>query len=750
VYEGKKEAPKAVKELLLWQAYSECDSKGSVGFDREFLKFLSTSEFLFKFFSELNGERVSLDTLDMSDTYAQFEEHIAVLRRVGEAYKRRLDAFGYYDRAFETKIELNELFFASYEECEFYIEGIPRNDELEIFEQISHIANTTLFFAANKFTHKLLKKLRALGFDTPDELQGYFSACFDGKIVSKIADAKALPKPLFAKFGEETYQAGFVFWRVEELVASGVKPEDICVVLPDESFAGLLGSFDTKRNLNFAMGAPFTGAKYYQKLSSLFAYMSEGSTKAKSKCESYFGKNSPFLGLDSNKYISATEFEELLDTIDIEDDETSQIVKDAIFELKNCFIVSELDFKSALKLLLVSLAKKSTDDVGGGKVTVMGPLEARGASFRAVIVVDFNEGKVPKPQDKDLFLNSKIRQICGLPTMFEREELQSYFYLSLFENAEFVSICFVENERQSGSRALRWLDCTPCEFGDLSAKKVLSTLLAADEPFAPQVVQESYKIEKFSASSLTDYLTCKRKYLFKHIKKIKEHDVGEEVKAYEMGTMFHDAAKDILCESYDGAGLGSAFTAAFMSKCGGVGNEELRFLAKSAIGKLSKFFEYERERVKSVKIYAVEKGFEFELEGFLFSGRIDRIDIGADGGYEIIDYKLKKSVKVDSVEKVSKKPEGVSDFQLAIYVLGLASLTGIPVAVLLDNNFDGAFFYDVFKASLLKEDVVEAKLELLGAVLKNIKKDDLSLEDLCQTPKLSSCHHCAYNGICGR
>ena len=80
------------------------------------------------------------------------------------------------------------------------------------------------------------------------------------------------------------------------------------------------------------------------------------------------------------------------------------------------------------------------DDVGGGKVTVMGLLETRGVAFRGVIIVDFNEGYVPRISEKDLFLNSTIREHSGLPTGADRQDLQKHYYYQLIHAAEAVAI----------------------------------------------------------------------------------------------------------------------------------------------------------------------------------------------------------------------------------------------------------------------------------------------------------------------
>ena len=54
------------------------------------------------------------------------------------------------------------------------------------------------------------------------------------------------------------------------------------------------------------------------------------------------------------------------------------------------------------------------DDVRGGKITVRGVLESRGIAYRAVVIVDVNEGIVPVSSSKDRFLNTAVRAFAGL------------------------------------------------------------------------------------------------------------------------------------------------------------------------------------------------------------------------------------------------------------------------------------------------------------------------------------------------
>ena len=89
-----------------------------------------------------------------------------------------------------------------------------------------------------------------------------------------------------------------------------------------------------------------------------------------------------------------------------------------------------------MKFFLLNIARISIDDVGGGKISVMGILESRGMKFDGVIIVDFNDSFIPARSTNEMFLNSKVRQKAGLISYLERENLQRFYYESLINNAK--------------------------------------------------------------------------------------------------------------------------------------------------------------------------------------------------------------------------------------------------------------------------------------------------------------------------
>ena len=69
-----------------------------------------------------------------------------------------------------------------------------------------------------------------------------------------------------------------------------------------------------------------------------------------------------------------------------------------------------------------------------------------------MIICDFNENFIPKKSIKDKFLSSKIKQKANLPTQFDRESLQKYYYKRLIDSSKNVFISYVNSDTNQISR----------------------------------------------------------------------------------------------------------------------------------------------------------------------------------------------------------------------------------------------------------------------------------------------------------
>ncbi len=745
VYSGKIEIDKISRQVLLHEAYLQSDSEAKLGFEREFLRFLSTSDFLDKFFSEINGGLVELDEIDQSDTYAEFADHLKILQNISSNYKRLLSKNGFYDPKYEAPSDINQLYLALFDSIDVYLEGYPTNLELVTLSKIAEKKQVKLFMYKNRFSDKLLDRVSSIGVDIVNIADGFYEINLSTKTFVQLdSDSKNINLQL-GLFSERIYQAAFVFYMIEHYRSIGVKEEDICVVLPDESFVLLLESLDKMNNLNFAMGKKIKYKEFASKLIAIRDFVCASSDVASAKLRHYgcFELANEF-----------TTLELLLEGLGYKNEpDIAEMVDEELYNLSKAAWSYGNDQKTALWLFSEALLGRSIDHVGGGKITVMGTLETRGCHFDGVIVVDFNEQKVPKPEEKDLFLNAKIRSRCALPTTSDREDLQSYYYHRLFENAKYVAVCAVKNERENPAGVLRFFDTTISPFGDDEAILVLGKLLQTREKIEtkPNPDTNNYKIQNLSATALKDLLECKKRYYFKYIKRLSEQAETDKLKSSEMGLLFHATAAKILApnNSYgDKNEIVEAFESEFTKAIAASQFPEYAFEAKLLLSKLDDFFDCELDRAREVTVELVEQDFRFTLHDIEFRGKIDRVDMDKNGLYYILDYKLKESIGVDTLKKITQKPDDIVDFQLPIYVYGCASILNMPVDDFVTRHFGGAGYYDVYNAKILTEEGLLAKMALLEERVAEIAKIEMPASWFHECEKVSLCRFCAYSEVC--
>ena len=85
-------------------------------------------------------------------------------------------------------------------------------------------------------------------------------------------------------------------------------------------------------------------------------------------------------------------------------------------------------------------------------VQVLGFLETRNLKFENVIFLDANESIIPDTTREDSFLPFKARQMLGLPTYLDREEIMFYMFDTLIRGAKASHLFYVENDEKEKSR----------------------------------------------------------------------------------------------------------------------------------------------------------------------------------------------------------------------------------------------------------------------------------------------------------
>ncbi len=737
VVEGYSRVDDDTRTLLLLEA-SDFSAFSSLNIERNFFTFTQNSSYIFRFFEELSGELVDINALSMADTYGDYEEHVAILEELFMRYERLCEAKKILDPIFLPKnYTLNRSYIEAQGEILLVVEGYLTNFELKVLQECAEHVPLRLRFYANTFNHKMQEKLKILGIDIIEEKNQIIN--LSTKKVEGSSPVRSKAVVSCESFSQRLLQVAFVKQKVQEFIDQGIEAEKIVVVLPNENFAEHLKRFDDKCNFNFAMGESLRSSDFLQALEAVTQYLENKTVQNKSRldrigielAEGLKGiYKSPLQGLDFNILLEPF--------VHVEKNKAVlKIIKEELFYFERLLpILQESSFKSALHLFINRLKNRSIDDVRGGKITVMGVLETRSVTYEGVIVVDFNEGTVPRKSEKDLFLNSSTRIKAGLPGAQDRESLQKLYYNNLFLRASQVAISYVSSADSVPSRFLTQLGIqSTTSYEESQWAGVLFKTHQRHDRQEPKIEHAyDFREHNLSATGLKSFLSCKRRFYHRYIDGLGEHQIEQDLpQEHEIGTALHAALQEVYEKQSrftDKEALKKAIAQALKKNSADTVLD--RYLQKMWLRRLESFIDNEIERFKEAEVIACEKSLSAEVCGIRLQGNIDRIDRTLDG-LEVLDYKsgLYPTYTARTVEKAT-------DFQLEFYYL-LAKNEG---------EVKSCGYYDLKSGKIITEDLLESKLELLYGHLQELR--ETKVFDFEKTEDLKECTYCPYTELCGR
>lgn len=714
LFPHQKNLPASLRPLFLSLAALEI-RVDKLGFEANFLSFLEQSPFFLSFFDELASVGVDIETIGLSDTYDEYGDHLGVLRELRARYLSLLASQGYGEARWGEGAEFYEGLVRGYSEIRFFVEGFLSAGEGVILGRIATLTPVILHLEIDRYNVDYYRRLGILG----DSLEAGYAYEVEWK-----TQAILHRQPLLEVGAVEAYafdsrldQVALALERVAHWVKEGIAPEKIAVVLPDEGFSDYLRLFDEARNFNYAMGERAEESPLYRSLEALEAEFSAKELASPIEI--------PCRGIEALEWLMD---ETKARGLGEEAEAIGEVVE---FLAPLRALLAERSLGEMMQILLRQLREQRIDDIGGGKVRVLGILETRGMEFERVVIVDFNEGLIPRPSDKDIFLNSSIRRRCALPTRLDRENLQKHYYLSLLRRTPQSAIALVQSESNEPSRLLLELGIAPQEGKRFYARTLFPAPLEP-EPYIEEIVGLiPWESERFSHSRLRTFLECKRRYYYRYVRRYSEREEGSE--AASLGSLVHEILHEIYRKRIAPSELAKGFKERLEARgLKGI----LGFEAERVRRSLGRFFAHEKARLEAgAEVLWLEERVEFAYEGVGFVGVIDRVDrVGEE--YWIIDYKLKNSVKADG----EKQLERTSDFQFALYALALRERLGAGAKV-------RAFYYDLWNGALVEEILLDEKITLLGARLALLKENPIAFE---RAEDSGVCRYCSYGAICGR
>ncbi|HHH19101.1 MAG TPA: PD-(D/E)XK nuclease family protein [Campylobacterales bacterium] len=719
-----------LQRRLILQEASHFEAFQQLKINRDLVRFFTKSDAIFKFFEELSHEEVSFHDLVAGDAYAEFEAHIDILEELLINYRQRLDAKGLTDRVFLPEIyELNQGFIEGYDRFEFHLEGYLSRFELRLIEQIAEQKPFVIRMQTSRFNTKVQERFEALGITLPEESM----VTFDLHTRSILHHEPTLfqLEAQVVSVEERLAQIPILLASVQKMVDQGIAPEEIVVILPDESFKERLKLYDRHNNFNFAMGFAYAQTRSYKRLEAIYHSWQRHDEASVALLRAYGIDRDRLQRINPNERVSIEEFFQRIEPLGL--DSEREIVMEKMLYFQHLFAASEMKIEQWLFVWLKQLSELSLDDVRGGKATVMGALETRGVHFEGVVIVDFNDGIVPAIPAKDSFLNSSLRKFANLPTKNDREALQKQIYKRLLEEAKEATIIYSLSDNKAPAGYLYELGLGLGESVSVETSLLYRThslRWKQDDPIIPNFDARTIA---WSATRLKTFLGCKRKYYYHYIKQLKPSPKDE----LNEGAILHTVLEETFKERthFDNASMMQEALGRAIDKVLETDSPKIAYYKLLWKAKLQGFVDQQLQHFKAGwQVVERERSIAGDIGGIRFKGVVDRID--QDSTHTLIlDYKSGAITEANRTKNLEK----LTDFQMSIY------------HELLKERYptlDLAFveLFNQGKVTPITE--LEAKTEQLYAVIEALRSMDEVVCTRCEN--VSLCQYCDYTLLCER
>ena len=365
VVEGYENVDSDTRTLTLLEA-ADFDVFSELKIERNFFTFTKNATYLFRFFEELSGELIEIDTLDAADTYGDFAEHIEILKMLRKRYRELCLSRRMLDRIFLPDIyALNTAWLSTQEGFDVVAEGYLTNFELKVLREIAALVPVTLVFEATRYNAKMQEKLAASGIAT--QAGTLYRIDLKAMEVTSAEPLESSARISATPLSERILQTAFVKQKVYEMVRDGIDAERIAVVLPDESFVPLLRPFDAEGNFNFAMGEPMKESLFVRRCEALMAYAEHPGVENTMRLRRLFEEGYEEVVRAYGNAWDPAAFDALTDRLLAgESEAAAAVVKEERFYFERLIPrLGESSLRALLHLFVNRIKARSLDDVRG-------------------------------------------------------------------------------------------------------------------------------------------------------------------------------------------------------------------------------------------------------------------------------------------------------------------------------------------------------------------------------------------------
>jgi CRISPR/Cas system-associated exonuclease Cas4 (RecB family) len=414
-------------------------------------------------------------------------------------------------------------------------------------------------------------------------------------------------------------------------------------------------------------------------------------------------------------------------------------------------------------------------------VQVLGFLETRNLKFENVVFLDANEGVLPDTAREDSFLPFKARQMLGLPTYQDREEIMSYYFDTLISGAREAHLFYIENDEKEKSRFVeKLLWERQKREGKRDDKGYVKTIQYSInlEKKNPQPIHKSGEMVKFlrgypfSATSLNTYLYCPLQFYYEYVLGLREREVvSEEFEKEEIGSFVHLVLHDyfkgeigsILSEkAMDLGELEEIIQKKFEDKYGKDPAGEMYLLKNQMERHLKDFirnYQVPKIREFQTEILGLEQRIDVLRDSFRLAARLDRIERRGERTV-IIDYKTSANknyltINFNKLDLRSRNSwmEAIGTLQLPFYLLTFSTLgkerpENIDCMFLLlgKARIDADIELPLFKDEAEFKENFENLTQVIFSLLREIV--DLEKPFVPTIDTKNNCGRCVYGYIC--
>jgi CRISPR/Cas system-associated exonuclease Cas4 (RecB family) len=456
--------------------------------------------------------------------------------------------------------------------------------------------------------------------------------------------------------------------------------------------------------------------------------------------------------------------------------------------------------KSISKKLFYQLLLRSTERLSipfEGEplcgMQIMGFLETRCLDFENLIILSFNDDKLPGNPNQHSFIPYSLRKGFDLPVIEHRNAMYSYYFYRLIQRAKHVTLVYdSRTDGLSRGEVSRYATQIKYEAKHLTiTEKQAIFNFDSFENQSIDVVKKvtiQKKLESvltskiISPTMLNTYIDCKLKFYFRYVDEIRESDeVFEEIDPVIFGRIAHLAmeglykpylgrelsAEDIRMLIADKKNRINHLTNALKKeffKGGSFDMNGKNLLIFDILEKyLMKILQYDLSIVPFT-LLALEKEYTSILDLTLdervvtlrLGGTIDRLDQTSDF-IRVVDYKTGKSdVAVKSIESlflpIDKRNKAAFQTMLYAHSVYEQLRTGIPIvpSVYGARSVFMKEFNPIFRIgeqNLVYQNFSEEFKKNLSALFTEIFNPEISFS---QTDDEQKCKYCPYNLLCNR